>query len=230
MKNIHPFPARMAPDAIAHLVDKLPIDATILDPMCGSGVVLRVALTSGRRALGFDIDPLSVLMSKVWTRTKSVATAQKRAEEIAEKAAAMPMSGIKLPWIDRCSETRDFINFWFANRQRRDLRRLSARLFYNLDSLDTHIRDCLWLALSRTIVTKQVGATLAWDVSHSRPHKKRTDNNFDVLENFVRAASQISNFMSEDRLGLSGRVKRGDCRSLPLKHTVRVDAVITSPS
>jgi DNA modification methylase len=65
MRSIHPFPARMAPDAIAHLIDKLPADATILDPMCGSGVVLRVALMSGRKAFGFDIDPLAVLMSKV---------------------------------------------------------------------------------------------------------------------------------------------------------------------
>ena len=64
---------------------------------------------------------------------------------------------------------------------------------------------------------------------HSRPHKMRTDNDFDVLDNFVRAASQISKLMSEDRLQLSGRVKRGDCRSLPLGHAGRVDAVITSP-
>ena len=47
--------------------------------------------------------------------------------------------------------------------------------------LPNHIRDCLWLALSRIIVTKHVGATLAWDVSHSRPHKVRTENDFDVL-------------------------------------------------
>lgn len=190
MRSIHPFPARMAPDAIADLLNKLPKDATIFDPMCGSGVVIRLALLSGRKAIGADIDPLAALMSKVWTNKKSLKRAENYARAVADNAAAMKMRDVRLPWIDRCTETRNFVRFWFANEQRRDLRRLAVRLLSNSDRLPAHIQDCLWLALSRTIVTKHSGASLAWDVSHSRPHKKRDDNDFPVFQSFVRAAAQ----------------------------------------
>src|SRR5262249_40863181 len=149
--------------------------------------------------------------------------------EVAAKAAKMKMADAKLQWIDRCLETRDFIGYWFVNPQRRALRRLSAQLCSSVDRLPDHIRDCLWLALSRTIITKQYGATLAWDVSHSRPHKMRTDNDFEVFKHFVRAAGQISQVMAEERLRYSGTIRKGDCRMLPLKTSQRVDAVITSP-
>ena len=89
MRSIHPFPARMAPDAIADVLDTLPANATVLDPMCGSGVVVRLALLSGRRALGFDIDPLAVLMSRVWTANKSLRKAEEYASEIASRAASV---------------------------------------------------------------------------------------------------------------------------------------------
>jgi ribosomal protein L11 methylase PrmA len=68
MRPIHPFPARMAPDTVAHWLKALPAGARVLDPMCGSGVVVRQSALLGHQAKGFDIDPLAVLMSKVWTR------------------------------------------------------------------------------------------------------------------------------------------------------------------
>ena len=46
------------------------------------------------------------------------------------------------------------------------------------------LNNALKLAISRTIITKKVGASLAWDVSHSRPHKVKTDNDYDVLAGF----------------------------------------------
>jgi tRNA G10 N-methylase Trm11 len=64
---IHPFPARMAPNiALAILADiKKPI--RVLDPMMGSGTVLAMARKCGHRAIGVDLDPLAVLLAKVWT-------------------------------------------------------------------------------------------------------------------------------------------------------------------
>ncbi len=65
--SIHPFPARMAPEIALAAIKPLRHGSVILDPMAGSGTVLRSASEQGHRALGFDVDPLAVLMSRVWT-------------------------------------------------------------------------------------------------------------------------------------------------------------------
>jgi tRNA G10 N-methylase Trm11 len=67
IKSIHPFPARMAPELAIDGLKKLKHPGVVLDPMVGSGVVVRQASKMGHRAIGFDIDPLTVLMTKVWT-------------------------------------------------------------------------------------------------------------------------------------------------------------------
>ena len=38
---------------------------TVLDPMVGSGTTILEAFLAGRRAIGFDIDPLALILSKV---------------------------------------------------------------------------------------------------------------------------------------------------------------------
>ena len=66
----------MAPElALANLVD-LPKGQIVLDPMSGSGTVLRQASALGHKAYGFDVDPLAVLMSRVWTTAVNDATVE----------------------------------------------------------------------------------------------------------------------------------------------------------
>jgi DNA modification methylase len=67
LKPIHPFPARMGSEIAFNAIKDLPPNSKILDPMSGSGTVLRVATEAGHKAVGFDLDPLSVLMARVWT-------------------------------------------------------------------------------------------------------------------------------------------------------------------
>lgn len=65
IRTIHPFPARMAPELALSALASLKKGSIVLDPMAGSGTVLRQALALGHRAIGFDMDPLAVLMSRV---------------------------------------------------------------------------------------------------------------------------------------------------------------------
>src|SRR5437870_2681800 len=64
---VHPFPARMAPGIALDVLAKVKRPLRVLDPMMGSGTVLAVARSKGHRAIGVDIDPLAVLISRVWT-------------------------------------------------------------------------------------------------------------------------------------------------------------------
>jgi hypothetical protein len=197
--------------------------------MCGSGVVIRQATEMGLRGIGFDVDPLAVLMSRVWTCKKSVSDAGVAASEIAARAKLLRLADVRLPSIDCCAETQAFVKNWFALAQRRQLRKISFLLTYKCEHLPSHMRDILWLALSRIIITKHMGASLAWDTSHSRPHKVGNVNDFDVLRMFVRSADWLADAMTAQTVACAGRVNTGDCRNLAAIRSSSIDAVITSP-
>ena len=64
--NLHSFPAKFPPQLPRKFILSLtePGD-TVLDPMAGSGTTLLEARLAGRHAIGFDIDPLALLLCRV---------------------------------------------------------------------------------------------------------------------------------------------------------------------
>ena len=190
---------------------------------------MRQATKNGLAAVGYDIDPLAVLMSRVWSRSKPVGRSLEIADHVIERARRVRLDTVDLPWLDGCLATTRFVRYWFANPQRRQLRRLSHVLTHESDDIPANIRDCLWLALSRIIITKHAGASLAWDVPHSRPHKMRETNNFDVLSMFMRSIAKLVEILKEEPLTRSARVSQKDCRNLRSVAAHSFDAVITSP-
>ncbi len=193
--------------------------------MCGSGLVLREAIGQGHKAIGYDVDPLAVLMSRVWTKHLEPTTLIGRAESVIEEAARLQQSDVILPWIDSDEETSNYIDFWFAPEQRDQLRKLS----FLLAGRRGPINNVLQLALSRTIITKKVGASLAWDVSHSRPHRARTENDYDVMAGFRTAVARIAGEVSRVPCGSDSKVFSGNARNLRRIPDQSVEAVITSP-
>src|SRR5688500_10944186 len=83
---IHPFPARMAPGIALEALGENAQRQRILDPMAGSGTVLAVARSKGHHAIGFDLDPLAVLLAGVWTRTVDAMAVRDKAEEVLQRA------------------------------------------------------------------------------------------------------------------------------------------------
>jgi SAM-dependent methyltransferase len=216
----------MAPDTVAHWLESLPKRAKILDPMCGSGVVLRQAAMLDHEAIGFDIDPLAVLMSSVWTRRTIQPHIRELGVEIVKGARRYRKTHLDLPWVNTCNETREFIEYWFEEGQRNDLASLVAAI--SRRSTDSKITQIFRLAVSRIIVTKHAGASVAWDTSHSRPHRMIQGNDYDVLDGFSRSLDRLVDILQAERPKRSAKVNEGDCRDLSLKDGA-VDAVITSP-
>lgn len=66
--NFHPYPAKFVPQIPREVIESLssPGDS-VLDPFCGSGTVLVEASLLGRRAIGFDSNPLACLVARVKT-------------------------------------------------------------------------------------------------------------------------------------------------------------------
>ncbi|MEQ1755168.1 MAG: hypothetical protein ABL973_13665 [Micropepsaceae bacterium] len=220
----------MAPDTVARWLTALPLGARVLDPMCGSGVVVRQSALQGLMATGFDVDPLAVLMSKVWTRKGRHSVLEKEASALVARAKKRKrLSHLALPWVNNCPETRAFMEYWFSEPQRSDLARIAFEIYQMREGHQGWLTDALQIALSRIIVTKHVGASLAWDVSHSRPHRVRDENDFDVTVGFQKAALRLANILDSESLPVRGVVKRGDCRKLTALRDNSFDAVVTSP-
>ena len=96
--------------------------------MAGSGTVLRVAAEQGYRAVGFDLDPLAVLMARVWTTKLDPETLICEGSALVETAKTLSARDVRLPWIDKHPETDAFVRSWFGRKQRNALRRLSFLL------------------------------------------------------------------------------------------------------
>lgn len=214
----------MAPELALAALTELPRDSLVLDPMAGSGTVLRAATSAGHKAIGVDTDPLALLISRVETSLLDPNAFRAACDLVLKKAQSIDAEDVALPWIDGDDETEKFVHYWFAEEQRRDLRRIVASLPAGGDP----VADALRLALSRVIVTKEKGASLARDVSHSRPHRVRVENDFNVFDGFDRAVSYIIREVVKEPSHGVASVIRGDVRRLPIADS-SVPMVITSP-
>lgn len=222
-RTIHPFPARMAPDiAIDHL-NTVSSDAelVVLDPMCGSGTVLAAAASRGHSVVGFDVDPLAVLMSSVATQSVDTKAVIEEAGRVCARARESALSEPR--WDD--AETVRFAEYWFGAKQRVQLNRLANELDQVVD--DT-VRRVLQIALSRIIVTKSPKASLAADTSHSRPHRVVTESEYDVYRGFENSVASLKKLLDERTICGQVDVRRGDARALDLPPE-SVDLIITSP-
>jgi adenine-specific DNA methylase len=227
---IHPFPARMAPGIALEALGENKRTLRVLDPMVGSGTVLTVARANGHRAFGVDIDPLAVLLASVWTRTVEAERVRDEATEIldrARKGFSLLQSGQAYP-ASSDVETRKFVRYWFDDYARRQLAALSVVISRIHDHAT---RDVLWCALSRLIITKQAGASLAMDLSHSRPHRHFTRAPIKPFNRFLSAVETIICNCPQSRseaVGPVAVVKRGDARKLEIE-SESIDLVLTSP-
>lgn len=212
----------MAPDLALELLAEIPRGHLVVDPMCGSGTVIRAASDLGLNALGTDVDPLAALMATVWTRPVSPDAIRASAARTIQRA--VELESVRLPWIDQDPDTIDFINYWFAREQQEDLRRLVAATSHESGLT----RDALRLAISRTIITKDHGASLARDVSHSRPHRVRIQNDYDVMRGFRLAADRIAGALEMSPPQRRAIVVRADSRTIPVADGAAA-AVVTSP-
>ena len=223
MKYVHPFPARMAPELASKELTSLPDGSKILDPMCGSGTTLRYAISKGHLAVGWDIDPLSVKMARTWCRRFDIGRLYKRSSEL--KKLLDSTSGNQPYRFTDCEETRKFVDFWFAEEQKNDLSRLSLAIENVFPPGRT--RDFFQIAMSRIIITKFKGASLAWDISHSRPHKKKQVNEFETIPEFFNSVEYLIHMIKNNPSRRDARVMLGDCRKITSRE--KFDAVITSP-
>jgi DNA modification methylase len=213
----------MAPEVALAQIERLTKRGdVVLDPMCGSGTVLQAAIEQGRAALGADLDPLAVIIARTTCKPDWAANLEARAEEVVR--AAKRRSPAFPTWIADDPATADFVKYWFGPKQLPALARI-ARVLADRPRRD----DALRLALSRLIVTKESAASLARDTAHSRPHRVKLTNDFDVFSEYTRAARSLEQAAVGAAYLCAASVRRADARHLSHVNDASVDLVVTSP-
>ena len=68
--RIHPYPAMLHPLLVNFLIETYAsMGDTVFDPFCGSGVTLLQAAINGYESIGFDINPMALLIARAKTST-----------------------------------------------------------------------------------------------------------------------------------------------------------------
>ena len=172
---IHSFPAKFPPQLPHKFITELTASGdTVLDPMIGSGTTVLEAFLCGRRGMGFDIDPLALLISQVKVASfdigqisqtgnlilgRAITSSTERREQLAEM--------LKKRW-DR--KTKEFVDYWFAYETQLELMALLAEI----EKLtDKSVKAFFELVFSAIIITKSGGVSLAFDLAHTRPHRAK---------------------------------------------------------
>lgn len=173
--NFHSFPAKFPPQLPREFILALTEPGeVVLDPMVGSGTTIIEAITAGRTGIGFDIDPLALLMTKVKTSNIDREHIKSIGEHIIQSARYaveddLPglMSKLERKWNDK---TKAFVDFWFAIDTQIEL----LALIREIDAIeDRSIKSFFQLCFSAVIITKSGGVSLALDLGHTRPHKAK---------------------------------------------------------
>lgn len=225
--TVHPFPARMAANIPWEMLSARRRRLRVLDPMAGSGTSLIAGRAAGHSVYGVDSDPLAVLIAKVGTADAKVSRIENCARGALSSARRMNIAGKHAYPTNSDEETREFVRYWFDLEARKQLAALSRAI---QDMKDTSITKFLWCALSRMIITKDAGVSLARDVSHSRPHKTFTRapvNPFDAFETALKRVIRACLFQGVQSAP-KAQVWQGDARKLPFE-SESIDLVITSP-
>lgn len=219
---IHPYPAMMIPQVAGRLIDMYAKPkAVVLDPFCGSGSVLLEAFIRGYDSYGIDINPLSLLISKVKTTPINYKQLQNRLEDILDTVSTSKK--INNPAFFN-------IDFWFKPQVVSKLASLRAAI----DLIrDKKIKDFFKVVFSFTVRTSS--NTRNGEFKLYRIDDEKLNNfNPDVIGIFKERAEQNINTMAElwkqfKKNGTQVNILNEDTRYRTSINNSAIDIVVTSP-
>lgn len=221
--GFHSYPARMHWATASRLMDGLALHgARVLDPFCGSGTTLVEARAHGAAAVGVDLNPLAVRLSRVKTDPLDVQTraqlvltaAEVRCSSEARVRARQPVQA-QLPkaevgWYDP-HVLKEMAGLWeeIARVPRAREREVLTLVFSSLVIKFSRQRS----ETDERLIRRRVRKGLV-----SEFFEKRTRELCAQLEELAR-----------ERRGPAVEVHQGDARRLTDIVGRKVDAVVTSP-
>jgi site-specific DNA-methyltransferase (cytosine-N4-specific) len=209
----------------------------VLDPMCGSGTTLVEASLLGCQALGVDMNPLSVLMSRAKCNILKTSPDILAAEYEALKIDILKprTTTDNVPWLEQLSgKDREYLTSWFSPQVLVDLDWIAVCVHATTNPA---CRDLFRLCLSNIL------RNVSWQKNADLRVRKeiRPDNDIDAIAEFVTELSRTVRtalaFLYEDQAFEPGAVQviESDARLPVLKDSPllpvkgKVQAIVTSP-
>lgn len=192
----------------------------ILDPFCGSGTVLLESMIKGRNAIGIDINPLAVLISKVKTTpldTQKISIMEKKI-----------IDGIKKK---KQISIHDFPNrnYWFTPASQKQL----ASLLSEIKKIDEEeYRNFFLVCISSCVrYASRADPEIIPPVISKKMKEIQKNRRTNVLKKFrstVQANIRRVTKISAHNSTASVQVQLGNSRNIPLADD-SINLVITSP-
>ena len=197
------------------LADYAQKDHIVFDPFCGSGAVLLGALNRGHTALGFDINPLGLLIARAKTmqydNTLLVSEFQDLRSRIRRKRA------YDIPQIKN-------LEYWYDPRIAQELGRIRRTL------MDSDYRYAPLFIACFAHVCRSLSFTRKTEFKRHREVEEKRDRTnvearsyfLETLESFIPVFSSTNPESSKCTLILRNS-------ETPIDHAIRYDLIITSP-
>lgn len=137
--GIHPYPAMFHFLVVREIIKNFSNEGeNVLDPFMGSGVVAGECLINGRNFVGYDINPLAVLISKVRTTPIPFNSLLETLECVLQTFKEQKPEAVEFP----------NIHYWFDEDVIKNLSKLRQSIF-NIEN--SEIRDFFKVAFSETV-------------------------------------------------------------------------------
>ena len=235
--GLHEYRGKFFPQLASALINisAAPSDGIVVDPMCGSGTTLVEALLTGKRAYGFDMNPLAVFVSSVKCQVLSLPP-DSLLEAFEDIESALLRGDVEREGYHTTLDPKDrnYLVSWFASETLGELDRVHAAI---RQLSETSIRNFFLVCLSNIL------RSVSWQKEKDlRTRKEKVDlEKGEAVNRFLsesrRSVASVSSFIAErGRLKTSVfEVFEGDAsdsfweyRSLRPAFG-KVDAVVTSP-
>ncbi len=227
--NFHAFAAKFPPQLPRLFIEGLTTPSeVVLDPMMGSGTTIVEAFLSGRRAVGFDIDPLAIKICHVKVTPLSIEQIRDAGVKLLGRASRLVDSAkVEHELAKRFDEpTKKFIDYWFLPSTQRELLALSL----SIEAIsEPELRRFFELCFSSIIITKSGGVSMARDLAHTRPHFDKTKKPKNALEQYNQRMKKNLKSLADVAKGTGKTtIQVGDARQLALAND-SIDLIVTSP-
>ena len=234
--GLHEYRGKFFPQLVCALMNiaRLPKDAVVLDPMCGSGTTLVEARLSGRKSYGLDMNPLSVFVADVKCRALSLQPAALTGAcgDLEEALSAQtPRRGAPGRFAELTEGDQAYLARWFAPQTLIELDRIEAAIRQlPTKTLRAFYRVCLSNILRGVSWQKNEDLRIRRDVVELAAGETSTR----FLKEAARSTRTVAAFLKERRPMRVGRyaVREADARRAAQTFPSlvgEVDAIITSP-
>ena len=234
--GLHEYRGKFFPQLVKALINigRVPSDGVVADPMCGSGTTLVESVLAGRTAIGLDMNPLSVRLSRAKCMLlhadpnrlqKTVQAVESRLDSVQCRGTGNLRYFGEIPIADQ-----EYLRRWFSDTVLRDLDAIVAAI---RPVRNTAARELLFISLSNVL------RRVSWQKTDDlRVRKDVQSAALDAVSTFLvevqKSLRSVVAFLYQNGQPRVGNVDvvHGDARQLTRwwQHWRRkVDAVVTSP-